>query len=113
METEQHRECVAHRQRVGGGAQSVLRTRNHKAGQEGAERHRHAKKRCRADRDAQRDHQHGQREQLPRPRRGHAIQERRNRPAADNRREDHETRNLQQRDRDVAHDLDGRQGPGK
>ena len=63
---EQHRERIAHRQRVRRGAQAVVGAADDHAGEERAERHRHAEQPRRPDRDAERDHQHRQREQLAR-----------------------------------------------
>ena len=71
---EQHGEGVAHRQRLGRGAQAVVGAADDHAGEERAERHRHAEHQRRADGDAERDHQHGQREQLARAGGGHAIE---------------------------------------
>ena len=94
---EQHRERVAHRQRVRGGAQAVVRAADDHAGQERAERHRHAEDLRGSDRDAERDHQHRQREQLARFRGGHAIEHAWNETRADDRGERHERRHLEQR----------------
>ena len=82
---EQHREGIAHRQRVRGGAQAVVGSSDHHAGEERAERHRDAEDPRRSHGDAERDHQHGQREQLARSRHGDAIEEPRDDARADDR----------------------------
>ena len=63
---EQHREGVAQRQRLVGGALAELRFAQDHAGEEGAERERHAEQLGRAEGDAERDRQHRQAEQLAR-----------------------------------------------
>ena len=63
---EQHRERVSHGQRVGRRAEAELGSADDHAGEEGAERHRHAEELRRPDGDAERQGEHRQREQLAR-----------------------------------------------
>jgi hypothetical protein len=72
---EEHGEGVAHRQRVGRRPQAQVAPPHDGARQEGPQRHRHAEEPRRPHRDAQRHDEDGEREQLARPRGGHAVEE--------------------------------------
>ena len=97
---EEHGERVLQRQRVGGGLVAEIRLADHDAREEGAERERDTEERGRADGDAERDREHAEREELARARPGHALEEPRDRPAADDEHEGDEGRDLGERPAD-------------
>jgi len=72
-----------HRQRLRCGSQAVGGSPDHHPGEKGPECHRHAEDQGRTDGDAERDDQHGQREELARTCRGDVVQQARDHPCAD------------------------------
>ena len=80
-----------------GRPQAVVGSPDDHAGQERAERHRDAEDQRRADGDAERDHEHRQREELARPRVRDVVEHARNDPRADDGREGDQRRHLEPR----------------
>ena len=103
---EQHREGVAQRQRFLGRAVAELGFAHDHAGEEGAERQRHAEQLCRAEGDAERDRQHRQPEQLARAGMGDVVQDPGDDPPADDQHDGDEGGDLGQRDADDAPDAE-------
>ena len=96
---KQHRERITHRQRVRCGAEAVVRSPDHHAGEKRAEGHRHAEHLGGSHRDAERYHQHRQGKQLARSRGGHAIEHARNEARANQRGKPEERRHLERDER--------------
>ena len=96
---EQDREGVLERQAVGCRLVAEIALAQHHAGEEGAERERHAEQLGRAKGDPERQRQHGQREQLARARARGLGEQPGHRPAADDQHQRHEQADLAQSQR--------------
>ena len=100
---EQHREGVAQRQRLVGGALAQLGFAHDHAGEEGAERERDVEQHRSPERAAERDREHRQPEQFARAGMGDVVQEPRDHALADDQHDRDEGRDLadgdQQRER--------------
>ena len=94
---KQHGERVAERNGFDGGPQSKLRLPDHHSGQKRPQGHRDPKAPGGTDGDAQRNHQHRQREQFSRPGRRHPVEHPGNEPPAPHQRQQDQRDQLEQR----------------